>query len=42
MHNLEQLDLANIIEELEDFRREQRNACKSFCRQIIVHWLLSA
>lgn len=39
-HNFEQLDLANIIEELEDLGREQRNACKSFCRQIIVHLLL--
>lgn len=39
-HNFEQLDLANMIEELEDLGREQRNACKSFCRQIIVHLLL--
>ncbi|MGL5833942.1 MAG: DUF29 domain-containing protein, partial [Waterburya sp.] len=39
-HNFAQLDLANIIEELEDLGREQRNACKSFCRQIIVHLLL--
>jgi hypothetical protein len=39
-HNFEQLDLANIIEELEDLGREQRNTCKSFCRQIIVHLLL--
>lgn len=39
-HNFEQLDLANIIEELEDLGREQKNVCKSFCRQIIVHLLL--
>ena len=34
------LDLVNVIEELEDLGKEQRNACRSFCRQIIVHLLL--
>ncbi|HEY9767764.1 MAG TPA: DUF29 domain-containing protein [Coleofasciculaceae cyanobacterium] len=40
LHKFDQLDLDNIVEELEDLGREQRNACKSFCRQIIVHRLL--
>ena len=34
------LDLANVIEELEDLGKEQRNACISFCRQILVYLLL--
>ncbi|MGF1590079.1 MAG: DUF29 domain-containing protein [Pleurocapsa sp.] len=40
VHEFDKLDLANVIEELEDLGREQRNACKSFCRQIMVHLLL--
>lgn len=38
-HEFDKLDLANVIGELEDLGKEQRNACKSFCRQIIVYFL---
>ena len=33
LREFEKLDLANVVEELEDLGKEQRNACKSFCRQ---------
>lgn len=39
-HEFDRLDLANVIEELEDLGKEQRNACRSCCRQILVHLLL--
>jgi hypothetical protein len=37
---LNELDLENLIEELEDMGKEQRNAVKSLLEQIIRHLLL--
>jgi hypothetical protein len=39
-HQFQQLDLDNLIEELEDFGREKKNAVASLLEQIIRHLLL--
>jgi len=37
---LRELDVANLIEELEDLGRSEKAACRSFVYQIILHKLL--
>lgn len=37
---LEQLDIENLIEELEDLSKRDKNRVESFLRQIIIHLLL--
>ncbi|ALF51925.1 hypothetical protein ACX27_02155 [Nostoc piscinale CENA21] len=39
-HQLQELDLENLVEELEDFGREKKNAVASLLDQIIRHLLL--
>ncbi len=39
MGNLRELDVANLIEELEDLGRSQKAACRSLVYQIILHKL---
>jgi hypothetical protein len=38
--DLENLDWANLIEEIEDLGREQKNKLESYLRQLIKHLLL--
>ncbi|MBD2435727.1 DUF29 domain-containing protein [Nostoc sp. FACHB-110] len=39
-HQLQELDLENLVEELEDLGREKKNAVASLLEQIIRHLLL--
>jgi hypothetical protein len=39
-NRLEQLDIENLIEELEDLSKRDKNRVESFFRQIIIHLLL--
>lgn len=39
-NRLEQLDIENLIEELEDLSKRDKNRVESFLRQIIIHLLL--
>lgn len=39
-NRLERLDIENLIEELEDLSKRDKNRVESFLRQIIVHLLL--
>ncbi|MCC5640657.1 DUF29 domain-containing protein [Nostoc sp. CHAB 5844] len=39
-HQLQELDLENLIEELEDLGRERKNAVASLLEQVIRHLLL--
>ncbi|MBU7586510.1 MAG: DUF29 domain-containing protein [Nostoc sp. TH1S01] len=39
-HQLQELDLENLVEELEDLGRERKNAVASLLEQIIRHLLL--
>lgn len=39
-NRLEQLDVENLIEELEDLSKRDKNRVESFLRQIIIHLLL--
>ena len=39
-NRLERLDIENLIEELEDLSKRDKNRVESFLRQIIIHLLL--
>lgn len=39
-HDLKNIDWENLIEEVEDLGREQRNKVESFLRQLLKHLLL--
>ena len=39
-NRLEQLDIENLIEELEDLTKRDKNRVESFLRQIVIHLLL--
>jgi hypothetical protein len=39
-NRLEQLDIENLIEELEDLTKRDKNRVESFLRQITIHLLL--
>jgi Domain of unknown function DUF29 len=39
-HDLKNIDWENLIEEIEDLGREQRNKVESFLRQLLKHLLL--